>query len=73
MHVIQLYIDESLDAAQLGELRQSLMDVPNVVDVELSSRDHHDVLVEYQANTGMPMSILRSLRRHGLHPDVVSA
>lgn len=73
MHTIQLYIDENLDSGQLGELRQTLMGVPNVVDVEFSSRDNHDMLVEYEERSGMPMSILRSLRQRGLHPDVVSA
>jgi hypothetical protein len=73
MHAIQLYIDENLDAGQLSALRQTLMDVPHVVDVELSSRDHHDMLVEYEEKSGMPMSIIRSLRKQGLHPDVISA
>jgi hypothetical protein len=73
MHTIQLYIDENLDAGQLRELRQSLMSVPNVVGVQLSSRDQHDMLVEYEERSGMPMGILHSLRRQGLHPDVVSA
>jgi len=73
MHAIQLYIDENLDVGQLGELRKSLLTVPHVVDVEFSTRDHHDMLVEYEERSGMPMNILRSLRNHGLHPDVVSA
>lgn len=73
MHAIQLYIDENLSPDQVSNLRQTLMKVPHVVDVEFSSRDHHDMLVEYEEMSGMPMSIIRSLRRQGLHPDVVSA
>ena len=73
MHTVQLYIDEELDTMNLEYVKNQLLSMPHVRDVELNFRDHHDVLVEYEESGGMPMSIVNNLRQSGLHADIVSA
>jgi len=72
MHTVQIYIDETLDADGLSNMRASLLDMPHVENVALSARDPHDVLVEYEEKYVQPMDILASMSRRGLHPDVIS-
>lgn len=73
MNTVQLYIDEELDTMNLENIRTQLLSMPHVRDVELNFRDHHDLVVEYEATGGMPMSIINNLRQSGLHADIISA
>ncbi|MDH5359107.1 MAG: hypothetical protein OEX03_01030 [Gammaproteobacteria bacterium] len=73
MNTVQLYIDEELDTMNLENIRAQLLSMPHVRDVELNFRDHHDLVVEYEASVGMPMSIVNNLRQSGLHADIISA
>ena len=73
MHTIQVYIDETLDAKGLDDLRESLMAVPHVENVALNIKAPHDVLVEYEENYVMPMQIVEAMNNRGIHTDVISA
>lgn len=72
MHTIQVYIDETLDAEGLNELRESLLAVPHVENVAFNIRLPHDVLIEYEEHHVMPMQIVETMNRRGIHTDIIS-
>ena len=72
MHAVYIHLDEALDPTEQARVGQELRGLAEVTDVELSPRQPHDLLVEYQPGSGMPMSILRRLAGLGLHADVMS-
>ncbi|MDH5183968.1 MAG: hypothetical protein OEX12_08780 [Gammaproteobacteria bacterium] len=73
MNMVQLYIDEELDTLNLEQVKNQLLSMPHVTDVELNFSNHHDMVVEYEAMGGMPMNIIDNLRQSGLHADIISA
>lgn len=73
MHSIQVYIDESLDSKSLDELKATMLNLPHVTNVEISSHSPHDILVEYEEHFNIPMLIMDKLHHKGLHPDIISA
>lgn len=72
MNTLRIYIDEDLDSERLKSLRQIIQTVPHVVDVEFSNKDPHEVLVEYEAQRNLPVTLLAMLRGQGYHPDILS-
>lgn len=72
MNTVQIYIDEKLDVEQLKRLKQLLMDISHVVDVEISSNAPHGFVVEYEEHHDMPVLLIETLRGEGLHPDIIS-
>ena len=72
MNTIQIYIDEKLDVEQLKRLKQLLMDISHVVDVEISRNAQHGFTVEYDEYHDMPVLLIETLRGEGLHPDIIS-
>ena len=74
MHSVHLYIHETLESGQLGKVKDLLSGIPHVVDVGLSDKAPHDVYVDFEAHQhDIPMRILQTLEKEGLHPDIVSA
>lgn len=73
MNTITVYIDESLNTREMLKLKHEIMSMPHVVDVEHPRHDKHDLTVDYEADTGLPSMLLKSLRSKGLHPDIISA
>jgi hypothetical protein len=73
MHFIQVYIDESLDAKSLDELKTAMMNLPHVTNVEINANAPHDLLVEYEEHYNIPMLVMDKLHHKGLHPDIISA
>lgn len=73
MHSIQLYIDETLDANSLRSLKSQMQALPHIVNVEVNTKQPHDLFVEYEENFNIPMLIIDKLHHEGLHPDIVSA
>lgn len=72
MHTIQVYIDETLNAEELNELRKSLLAVPHVENVAFNSKLPHDVLIEYEEHHVMPMQIVETMSQRGIHTDIIS-
>ena len=72
MHTIQVYIDETLDAKGLNELRKSLLALPYVENVAFNTSTPHDVLIEYEEHHGMPMQIVETMNSRGIHTDIIS-
>lgn len=70
MNVINIHIDETLDAGQLDALKEELVHVPHVANVELSPTVPHELMVEYEEHHNIPVRLLNRLSRHGLHPDI---
>ena len=72
MHTIQVYIDETLDAKGLNELRKLLLALPYVENVAFNTSTPHDVLIEYEEHHGMPMQIVETMNSRGIHTDIIS-
>jgi hypothetical protein len=72
MNTVYIHINETLNPGQQDKIGSALRDLPHVTDVELNTRQPHDVLVEYSPHRGMPMHILKRLWSLGLHADVMS-
>lgn len=73
MNTITIYIDENLNAQAIEQLKNEMMALPHVVDVESPRMDEHDLTVEYEPNCSIPRKVLQWLRSKGLHPDIISA
>ena len=72
MNTVYIHIDERLDAKRMGQLRQELLRVPYVSNVELNQKLPQDMLVEFEAHHNVPLTVLHRLSRRGLHPDIMS-
>jgi len=72
MNTVQIYLDEKLDIEQLKKLKQLLLDISYVSDVEISTHDPHGFVVEYEEHHDMPVLLIETLRGEGLHPDIIS-
>ncbi len=72
MSTVCIHLDEGLNEQELEAIETELMHIPPVRHVALNPRLPHDLVVEYETHCNMPIKILRSLARHGLHPDIVS-
>lgn len=73
MRAIQVYIDDDLDSKSLSDLKSLMLGLPHVTNVELSTSQPHDMLVEYEEHYNIPMLVMDKLHHQGLHPDIVSA
>lgn len=73
MNTVRIYIDENLDTARLKSLKQLLEDIPHVIDVEISEKEPHEVVVDYAEQQNMPVKLIQILREKGFHPDILSA
>lgn len=74
MHAIQIYVDETLDIKRLDSVRKILLKIPYVRDVVVSHSVPHDVVVEYdETDRTIPIKIIESLHKQGLHSDIISA
>lgn len=72
MHIVTVYLDESMKTRELVKLKHEIMSMPYVKDVALSRRDSHDLAIEYEEHAGMPSALLSMMRSRGLHPNVIS-
>ena len=72
MNTIQLYIEENLDSEKLNTLKNHLIDIEYVNDVELSSKSPHELLVEFEGRHDLPMKIIEAIKEKGYHPDIYS-
>lgn len=73
MNSVRIYIDEALDRDRRNALIHTIQSVQHVVDVELSEKDPHEFVVEYQAQKNLPVRLIEVLRAQGYHPDILSA
>lgn len=70
MNTISIHIDETLNPRDLEVLQDSLRSVPHVVNVALNSSAPHDMLVDFEEHHNIPVVILDSLHKQGLHTDI---
>lgn len=73
MNTITVYIDESLNNQEMSKLKNEIMAMPHVLDVENPRHDTHDLTIDYEPHAGLPSDLLNRLRSKGLHPDITSA
>jgi len=74
MHSVHVFIHENLDSRHLGKVKSLISHIPHVVDVGLSDKDPHGFFVDYEEEDhDVPMKIMQTLEKEGLHPDIVSA
>lgn len=73
MNSITVYIDESLNNSEIEKIKNELLAIPHVTDVEHPLNDEHDFTIEYEAHSSLPGLVIETLRSQGLHPDIISA
>lgn len=73
MNTVRIYIDENLDTSHLRGIKQMIEAIPHVVDVEVSDKEPHEVVVDYEEQKNMPVKLIEVLRNQGYHPDILSA
>lgn len=73
MNSITVYIDETLSARDIVELKREIEALPHVIDVEHPREDQHNLTIDYEGHANMPTVLLEKLRSRGLHPDITSA
>jgi len=72
MNTVCIYIDENLSHTNLETLKNDLLNVPHVINVEMKDDKPHDVAVEFEPHHNIPMTLLTTLENKGLHPDIFS-
>ncbi len=73
MNTVQVYIEETLNASRLQDVKDIMMTIPHVHNVEFNDELPHDILVEFDANYNVPITIVEKLESEGIHPDIISA
>ena len=73
MNTVYIHIDETLDTDTFHKLKDELLHVPYVSNVEMNLSNPHDLLVEYEEHHNTPIHILQALSSRGLHSDIMSA
>ena len=73
MNTVQVYIEETLNASRLQDVKNMMMTLPHVHNVALNDKLPHDMLIDFDANYNVPISILEKLESEGIHPDIISA
>jgi len=73
MNTVQVYIEESLNASRLEDVKNIMMTIPHVHNVELNNQVPHEMLVEFDAHHNVPIAIVEKLESEGIHPDIISA
>jgi len=72
MNSIQLYIEEDLDKDAIFNIKNLLLEIEHVVDVEISSQSPHEFVVDFDEHHNLPMKIVETLKDKGYHPDIFS-
>lgn len=72
MRAIQIHFHDRLDTQRLDQVREQLMSLPHVNNVEVEAGKAHDVLVEFEERHNIPMSVMDVLHHQGLHPDITA-
>ncbi len=73
MNMVQVYISETLNANRLRDVKDMMLNMPHVHNVEFNDKLPHDMLVEFDANHNVPISIVEKFENEGLHMDIISA
>ncbi len=73
MNTVQVYIEETLNASRLQDVKNMMMTLPHVHNVEFNNKLPHDMLIDFDANYNVPISIVEKLESEGMHPDIISA
>ncbi|HEB56894.1 MAG TPA: hypothetical protein ENI98_11465 [Gammaproteobacteria bacterium] len=73
MNMVQVYISETLNANRLRDVKDMMLTIPHVHNVEFNDKLPHDMLVEFDANYNVPISIVKKLENEGIHLDIISA
>ncbi len=73
MNTVQVYIEETLNASRLQDVKNMMMTLPHVHNVEFNDKLPHDMLIDFDANYNVPISIVEKLESEGMHPDIISA
>jgi hypothetical protein len=69
-NVCCIHIDEHIDTMRASVIREELMHLPHVVNVESARNYLQDLAIEFEPHHNVPMSVLQCLEKHHLHPDI---
>ncbi|NOY66266.1 MAG: hypothetical protein GXP13_02500 [Gammaproteobacteria bacterium] len=72
MNTVCIYIDETLDLQSLATLKNDLLQVPHVINVEMNNVTPHDIAVDFEPHHNIPITLLSALEKKGLHSDIFS-
>lgn len=72
MNIVCIHIDEILDNKDVSLIKQELTVVPHIINVILNEAIPHDLTVEFEEHHNMPLKILDTLSKQGLHSDIQS-
>lgn len=72
MNAVCIHIDEVLDSGNIGNIKEELMHMPFINNVEMNPKMPHDIMVEFDGHHNMPMIILTRLSSRGLHTDIMA-
>ena len=73
MHTVQVYIDETLEPEMVNEVKQEIMALPHVLNVEMNISVPHEMVIDFEENYNIPMEVMQKRESIGLHPDIISA
>ncbi len=73
MNTVQVYIEETLNASRLQDVKNVMMTIPHVHNVEFNDELPHDMLIEFDAHHNVPIAIVEKLEHEGIHLDITSA
>lgn len=72
MHTITVHIDESLSTREIVKLKHGIAAMPHVLYVEHPRHNAHNLTIDYEEHTNIPMEVLEKLHMAGMHADIVS-
>ena len=68
---VTIHIDETLDSATMEKLRDVLMGANGVLTADYQRENTHLVVVEYDPHRIDSKNLLKTVRDHGLHAELV--
>lgn len=71
-NVCCIHIDDHIDSIRASAIREELMNLPHVVNVENPQRYPQDLTVEFEPHHNVPMGLMQVLERRHLHPDILA-
>lgn len=67
MSIMSIHINETLENRDIRELKNKLMLMPHVLNIELNVSVPHNLTVEYESHYNIPVTMLNKLSKQGLH------
>jgi len=70
-NVCCIHIDDHIDSIRASAIREELMRMPHVVNVENPQQSPQNMTVEFERHFNVPMDMMLRLEKRHLHPDIL--